>query len=94
MIRLNCDDERDTLRLLYDNVLVWYREEFPDDPVGEKIPLGLNFWDVVAALNIGSDIYRLLGDAADSIVRERIFNKIASIMHCDYDTVYETWMGG
>lgn len=94
MIRLNCDDWTDTLKTLNSPVRAWYVATYPTDNLGKSIPVGLTFWDVVAALNIGADVYCFLGDAADSVVRERIFSRIADIMGCGYDAVYSTWMGG
>ena len=94
MIRLNCDDWTDVVRDLNTSVRDWYVATYPTDDLGPKIPSGLTFWDVVAALNIGVDVYCVLWDAGDSIVRERIFTRIADIMNCDYDVIYNTWMGG
>lgn len=94
MIRLNCDDWMDKMTDLGASVRDWYVDAFPTDDLGPKIPAKLTFWNAIAALNIGADFYCFLGDAADSIVRERIFGRIANIMDCDYDTVYNTWMGG
>jgi len=94
MIRLNCDDWGEILLDLNASVRDWYVKEYPEDDRGSKIPSGLKFWDVVAALNIGADVYCFLGEAADSLVRERVFSRIANIMNCDYYDVYSTWLGG
>ena len=93
MIRLNCDDWADVVRDLNVPVRDWYVENFPSDSLGPRIP-DLTFWDAVGALNLGADIYCFLGDAADSVVRERLFRRIADIVGCGYDTVYNTWLGG
>ena len=94
MIRLNCDDFLPVVDRLNSSVRDWYVREFPSDDLGPTIPPLLTFWDAVAALNIGADIYCFLGDAADSVIRERLFSRIAEIVGCGYDTVYNTWMGG
>ena len=94
MIRLNCDDWAPVVSALNAPVKDWYCDTYPTDDLGPKIPSGLTFWDVVGVLNIGADVYCFLGDAADSIVRERIFWRITDIVGCDYDTVYKTWLGG
>ena len=95
MIRLNCDDETRTIHdLMNTRVINWYMATYPTDDLGPMIPTGLTFWDIVSILNIGADFYSFLGDTADSVVRERIFAKTAEIVGCDYDTVYNTWMGG
>ena len=94
MIRLNCDDWAPVVSALNTSVRDWYVASFPTDDLGPVIPSGLTFWDVVGALNIGADIYCFLGDAADSVVRERVFGRVADIVGCGYDTVHDTWMGG
>lgn len=94
MIRLNCDDWAPVVSKLKDKIRDWYVSSYPTDYLGSMIPDKLSFWDAVCALNIGVDIYCLLGDAADSVVRGRVFGKIAEIIGCDYDTVYNTWLGG
>jgi len=93
MIRLNCDNWVPVVGALNTSVRDWYCGAYPTDDLGPKIPDKLTLWDVVAALNIGADIYCFLGDAADSIVRERIFKRVADIVGCDYDVVYKTWLG-
>lgn len=93
MIRLNCDDWASTVASLRSPVGKWYMATYPSDNLGKDIPVGLTFWDLVAAMNLGADVYCFLGDAADSLVRERIFGRIADIMGCDCDVVYNTWLG-
>ena len=75
-----------------DNVKKWYIENYPSDPLGADIPAALTFRDFFDALDHYRDIYDLLGDAADSIVRERIFARLADIMDCDYGYIYDQWL--
>ena len=71
----------------------WYTETYPTDDVGLEIVSDVTMWDVVALLNagLGHRFYNLIG-AGDSLVRERIFGRIAKIVGCDYDDVYYTWL--
>ena len=93
MISLDCDDWSGVVKELNSSVRDWYVATFPTDSLGPKIP-DLTFWDAVGALNLGADIYCFLGDAADSVVRERLFLRIAEIVGCGYNAVYNTWLGG
>ena len=46
--------------------------------------------DVFECLEIGGNIYALLG-AGESIVRERVFTELATLMDCDYEHIYYQW---
>lgn len=94
MIRLNCDDWLPVVKELNSPIRDWYESSYPDDILGREIPSGLSFWDIVGALNIGADIYPFLGNASDSVVRGRIFEKVSEIVGCSCDDVYNTWLGG
>ena len=91
MLRINKHDISPVKDLLV-KVREWYCGAFPTDILGREIPDDLTLWDVVAALNIGLDVYTILGSASDSVVRERIFRRIAEIMKVHYDTVYSLWL--
>ena len=45
------------------------------------------------ALNHGDDIYDLMGDADDSVIRERIFWELSDILDVEYDNIYDRWLG-
>ena len=82
-----------TLRInQYSNIKDWYTNEYVNDDLGYEIPSNLRFIDVFEALNTYKDIYKLLGNAADSIIRERIFEKLAEIIKVDYDYIYDQWL--
>lgn len=72
----------------------WYMENFASDDLGASLKDDVTMWDVVAALNagLGDRVYDLIG-VGDSIVRERIFSRIAEMVGCDYCVVYSTWIG-
>lgn len=75
-----------------DSVMQWYVDSFQDDELGKEIPKDTTFQDIVDALNNHRDVYDLLGNAADSIIRERIFNEIAKRLNVDYDDIYNKWL--
>ena len=73
------------------NVRDWYVKEFPTDSLGSAIREGVTFLDVAAALNTGRKVYGVLG-VGDSVVRERVFSKLAEIFSVPYEKIYEIWL--
>ena len=69
------------------NVKEWYRGEYSTDDLVEEIKDTVTFEDVFEALDNYEDIYEVIGNGIDSIVRERIFNKLATLMEVDYDYI-------
>lgn len=74
------------------NAKEWYRGEYPTDDLVEEIKDTVTFKDIFEALDNYEDIYEVIGNGIDSIVRERIFNKLATLMEVDYDYIYEQWL--
>lgn len=74
------------------NVKEWYRGEYSTDDLVEEIKDTVTFEDVFEALDNYEDIYEIIGNGIDSIVRERIFNKLATLMEVDYDYIYDQWL--
>ena len=70
---------------------VWYRNKYPTDECGGDIREGLTFGDLWDCLKTGADFYACSG-AYDSVVRERLFEKLAEIFNVTYDFVYGMWM--
>ena len=69
----------------------WYAVAYPDDEWGNQMMnKGAIFQDVFECLQVGFNIYALLG-AGDSIVRERVFTALATLMGCSYDHIYLQW---
>lgn len=77
---------------LNSSVKTWYTTAFRCDDLGYELPDNLTFEDVFNCLDRRKSIYKLLSPAADSVIRERVFQKLASIMHVDYDYIYEQWL--
>ena len=62
--------------------------EFPTDEVGERIKKDVTFFDVMGALLTGKCVYEtMMGNYGDSIVRERVFDKMAKLHNVDYDVI-------
>ncbi len=76
----------------FTSVKAWYCENYPDDELGCEINGTLSFSVLFKALTFRLDVYEILG-VDDSIVRERVFQRLAAICLTDYDFVYELWLG-
>ena len=77
---------------IHENIRDWYVEAFPTDELGPKI-CDITFSELVESMNRGEDVYQTLG-VGDSIVRERVFDRIATTLQVDYDVVYNKWLYG
>jgi hypothetical protein len=70
------------------NIKKYYTNKFPTDELGLEINPQATFLGLIG--NIG-DVYEYIG-VVDSLVRERLFERIAEIMECSYDEVYSLWL--
>lgn len=70
----------------------WYHKEYPDDDIWEEIDPDITFFDVYSTLRGKHDVYDVLG-VGDSVVRERVFDKLSEIGKVDYDVIYNMWLG-
>lgn len=75
-----------------DNVREWYTLAFPGDELAVAINPSLTFDDAIAAVPTGDGFYTALGDAADSLLRERIFEELCNRYGYTYDEVYDSWL--
>lgn len=93
---LTCFDKQiqemhmDATKGIHQKVRDWYALEFPSDELGADIS-DITFKGVVECLNHGSDVYEVLG-VADSIVRERVFDRTAELLQVDYDVIFKKWI--
>lgn len=71
----------------------WYVKEYPTDELGAELNNEITFYDLFVVLDNYKGVYEAL-NVWDSIVRERVFSKLAEIMRVDYDYVYEQWLKG
>ena len=69
----------------------WYIKEYPTDELGVEINSDITFYDLFIVLDTYKDVYEAL-NVFDSIVRERVFGKLAEIMNVDYDYIYSQWL--
>ena len=69
----------------------WYIRTYPTDELGEEMNEKITFEDLFIILDNGKSVYDSLG-VLDSIIRERVFSKLAEIMQVDYDYIYYQWL--
>jgi hypothetical protein len=72
------------------NIKTWYIDTYPTDEMGEDINPEINFENIFEILDKG-DIYESIG-VADSIIRERIFEKLSKISGILYEEIYNKWL--
>lgn len=77
---------------LQERVRTWYKAAYPTDELGDEIHPALTFGDTLIAIVKGEDIYQTLG-TWDSIVRERLFEKLCEITGLEYGEIYLSWVG-
>ena len=73
------------------NIKDWYIKEYPEDECGKDMIDNITFYNVFEALDRYKDIYTLIG-ISDSLIRERIFEKLSHIMNVSYDYIYSQWL--
>ena len=73
------------------NVNEDYVTDFPTDDLGKEINKDLNFLQLFNGLLCGKDIYEMLG-VEDSIIRERVLERLAYLMGIDYQIIYYLWL--
>jgi hypothetical protein len=70
----------------------WYMKNYPTDELGETLYGDVTFNDLFNGLKNYQDVYALLGEEADTIIRERVFEKLSVLLGKDYDYVYDLWL--
>jgi len=69
----------------------WYLNTFLDDAEGVSLKRNITFAQAYNCLVSKEDFYEFIG-IADTIIRERIFEKIAELYEIDYSVVYNQWL--
>ena len=69
----------------------WYVNAYPTDDMGRDIKESVTFGGVKECLRDGVDVYGYIG-VSDSIVRERIFARLATLWNKPYRYVYDLWL--
>jgi len=79
-------------RELNKKIKSWYMKTYPTDDMGKDIRDEITFKSLWNMMHQGYDVYEVL-DVYDSVVRERVFEKLSKILGVDYDVVYNKWLG-
>jgi hypothetical protein len=69
----------------------FYLSNYPTDELGNEIDANATFKGLFHILDTYQDVYKYIG-IADSIIRERIFEKLANEMGIDYNEIYNQWL--
>lgn len=70
----------------------WYRTNYPTDAEMADELNSVSFAEVYEALKAGKDFYKVAGEMMDTVVRERLFQALATAYGVDYDTIYNMWL--
>jgi len=76
------------------NILDWYKIAFPTDDWAIRNMSNATFENLLDVLEKHEDVYKCIFNSrnADSIVRERVFEKLAEIINVDYGYIYCKWL--
>ena len=76
---------------LNSSVKEWYLNSFEVDNLGSEISENVTFGDVMRRLAEHNAFYECIG-VGDSVIRERVFEKLAEILNVEPLTVYYQWL--
>jgi hypothetical protein len=71
----------------------YYTSTYATDELGLDIDSSATFEGLFETLDSYKDVYEYIG-VDDSVIRERVFEKLAEIMQCDYEYIYNQWLLG
>lgn len=69
----------------------YYLTNYPTDELGSDFRDDATFSGLLNQLIIGNNVYDYIG-VSDSIIRERLFNRLSEEIGETYDYVYELWL--
>ena len=69
----------------------FYVKNYPSDDMGDGINPTATFAGLLNQLIIGGDVYEYLY-VYDSIIRERLFERLAEELEVSYEYVYNLWL--
>lgn len=72
------------------NLRNWYHNTYSTDDLFAEIPENATFETLKDYLDNNQNVYELL--TSDSVVRERAFEKLGSLMGVDYNAIYNQWV--
>jgi hypothetical protein len=68
----------------------YYLSKYPTDELGVELNETPTFAGLLNQLIVGGDVYRYIG-VGDSIIRERLFERLAEELNVKYEYVYNLW---
>ena len=69
----------------------YYVENFPTDDLGLELNETPTFPGLLNQLIVGGDVYRYIG-VTDSVIRERLFERLAEELEVSYKYVKNLWL--
>jgi hypothetical protein len=69
----------------------YYLETYPTDDLGLELRTTPTFAGLLNQLIVGGDVYQYIG-VGDSLIRERLFERLAEELNVKYDYVYNLWL--
>ena len=69
----------------------FYVAKYPSDDMGDGINPTATFAGLLTQLIVGGDVYEYLY-VYDSIIRERLFERLAEELNVKYEYVYNLWL--
>ena len=69
----------------------FYVAKYPTDDMGDGINPTATFAGLLNQLIVGGDVYEYLY-VYDSIIRERLFERLAEELNVKYEYVYNLWL--
>jgi len=73
------------------NIKEFYLEKYPTDDLGTELNETANFTGLLNELFNGGDVYDYIG-VGDSLIRERLFEKLSNILNTSYDYIWNLWL--
>ena len=85
------NDHENPIKLRDMTIREFYLENYPTDELGVEVNDGVTFSGLLNVLFTDGNVYEYIG-VGDSIVRERLFEKLAEELGTPYDYVYNLWL--
>ena len=69
----------------------WYLEKYNTDDMGAEINENITFTELYVILITKNNFYEAVG-SGDSVIRERIFEKLSQELDVEYGVIYNMWL--
>lgn len=73
------------------NIKRFYTTTYSTDELGLELNETTTFEGLIIQMTSGYDVYQYIG-VYDSVVRERVFEKLADLLDTSYENVYKLWL--